>query len=56
MLIVRGVNVFPSQVEGGSDRRGIKDLVGVTVKLRLVEPGGVDRWAGKAKRVVDLRH
>jgi phenylacetate-CoA ligase len=102
MLIVRGVNVFPSQVEeillgipglsphyvlelrrdgrlddltvvsetrpGSLEREDerdrtvqtvvarVKDLVGVTVKLRLVEPGGIDRSVGKAKRVVDLRH
>jgi phenylacetate-CoA ligase len=101
MLIVRGVNVFPSQIEEillstpglsphyllelrrdgrldeltvvsevrpgvleRSDEREhtsrvlvthIKDLVGVTVTVRLVDPGGVDRSAGKAKRVVDLR-
>jgi phenylacetate-CoA ligase len=102
MLIVRGVNVFPSQIEEillgtaglsphyvlelrrdgrldeltvvsetrpgaleRSDERNhaahavvarIKDLVGVTVTVRLVEPGGVDRSLGKAKRVIDLRH
>jgi hypothetical protein len=27
-----------------------------TVRLRLVGPGGIDRPAGKTKRVVDLRH
>ncbi len=102
MLIVRGVNVFPSQIEeillatpglsphyllelrregrldeltvvsevrGGALEAGderervgravvahVKDLVGVTVSVRLVDPGVVDRSVGKAKRVVDLRH
>jgi phenylacetate-CoA ligase len=101
MLIVRGVNVFPTQVEeillatpglsphyvlelrrdgrldqltvvsevragaleNDTDRENtaqavvarIKDLVGVTVVLKLVEPGGVDRSIGKATRLVDLR-
>jgi phenylacetate-CoA ligase len=101
MLIVRGVNVFPTQIEeillgdtrltahyvlelrrdgrldeltvvsevkqGGltadADRaaaaeavaRRIKDLVGVTAMVRLVDPGGIERSLGKAKRVVDLR-
>ncbi len=102
MLIVRGVNVFPSQIEEillatpglsphyvlelrrdgrldeltvvsevrpGALERGderermahvvvahIKDFVGVTANVRLVDPGVVDRSVGKAKRVVDLRH
>ncbi len=102
MLIVRGVNVFPSQIEEillattglsphyvlelrrdgrldeltvvsevragaletGDERERvaravvahIKDLVGVTASVRLVDPGSVDRSVGKAKRVVDLRH
>ncbi len=98
MLIVRGVNVFPSQIEelllgagafgphyqlevrrvGRLDQldivvelrderaRGveqaaarllerIKGLIGVTARLRVVDPGTVPRSAGKAKRVVDLR-
>jgi len=101
MLIVRGVNVFPTQIEeillgdarlsahyvlelrrdgrldeltvvsevkpdaltSDSDRRSaadaigrrIKDLVGVSATIRLVDPGSVERSLGKAKRVVDLR-
>ena len=103
MLIIRGTNVFPSQIEdvlagidevtphyriivetrGGMDaltietelrpekmsdsfaqmeqmRRAIADklkstlLVGVDV--RLVEPGGIERTAGKAKHIDDRRH
>jgi phenylacetate-CoA ligase len=102
MLIIRGVNVFPSQIESVlfkiegvephyqliiereenldtleiqvevneqtfSDevkvlqslssriRREIKDLLGVTCKVRLVEPKSIARSEGKAKRVIDNR-
>ena len=100
MIILRGVNVFPSQIEEQilkcdalsphfllelrrhermdamtvvvEARRAaaedaeremgahelahhVKSVVGVTVGVRVVEPGGVDRSQGKAKRIVDLR-
>ena len=101
MLIVRGVNVFPTQIEeillgdprlsahyqlelrrdgrlddltvvselklGASDATPecdaigaaisarIKDLVGVTARVRLVGAGTMERSLGKARRVVDLR-
>jgi phenylacetate-CoA ligase len=97
MLIVRGVNVFPTQIEeillaesslsphyqlelrrdgrldeltvisetrihakGTEDTERvlaarIKDLVGVSATVRLVAPGTIERSAGKAKRVIDLR-
>lgn len=99
MLIVRGVNVFPSQIEelvlrirrlaphyqleltreghldqlavkveclegtpaearGGLQRElevSIKALVGVSVRVHVGDPGSVERSAGKARRVVDLR-
>jgi phenylacetate-CoA ligase len=103
MLIIRGVNVFPSNIEavlareerlaphyllelrrpgsldeldvvvetrtalGGKltgtelaelERRTehtIKALVGITTKVRVVEPGTLERSQGKAKRVLDLR-
>jgi phenylacetate-CoA ligase len=102
MLIIRGVNVFPSQIEavlaqekrlaphyvlelrrpdrldeldvvvetrppGGKlaaadlvelERKAehlIKAYVGVTAKVRVVEPGTIERSQGKAKRVHDLR-
>jgi len=102
MLIIRGVNVFPSQIEhilleyeGLSphyliivDRKGaldtmeiqievteeifsdeikklewlakkiendIKDLIGVSAEVKLVEPKTIERSMGKAKRVIDKR-
>jgi phenylacetate-CoA ligase len=102
MLIIRGVNVFPSQIEAvlmevegvephyqlivtregnldvlevqveinesiftdeikGLERLArrvetdIKDLLGVSCKVRLVEPKTIQRSEGKAKRVIDHR-
>lgn len=102
MLIIRGVNVFPSQIEhvlmsiegvephyliivervGALDmievqvevsenifsdevkvleklskriEREIKDLLGVSCKVKLVEPKTIQRSEGKAKRVIDNR-
>ncbi len=97
MLIVRGVNLFPSQVEevvlkcpglaphflieltrpgrldqlvirvearDGSEGRDeparllascLKDRVGVSAQVRVEDPGTIERSAGKASRVRDLR-
>jgi len=102
MLIIRGVNVFPSQIEhvlldveelephylitvereGNLDKmevqiemseklfsdevkeldsltkkieRDIKDYLGVSAKVKLVEPRTIARSEGKAKRVIDRR-
>lgn len=102
MLIIRGVNVFPSQIESvlmetqgvephyqlQVDREGnldvltvmvevdeklfsdevkslqtlernieknIKDYLGVSAKVKLVEPKGITRSEGKAVRVIDNR-
>ena len=103
MLIIRGVNVFPSQieelitkqprlsphyvlevrregrldeldvivearadvsaplgevertVEGRSLEHNIKSLIGISTRVKVVEPGKVERSQGKAKRVIDLR-
>ena len=102
MLIIRGVNVFPSQIESVlmarkdvapyylliierkehmdtlevdievnedvfSDEvrdlqhmereieRDIKDMLGVSCKVRLVEPKTIQRSQGKAQRVIDKR-
>ncbi len=103
MLIIRGVNVFPSQIEtvliemeetdphyqlvitreGALDeleikvevneaffsdemrqmreieekiRQKIKNALGLSAKIKLVEPKSIERSTGKAKRVLDLRN
>jgi phenylacetate-CoA ligase len=105
MLIIRGVNVFPSQIEAVLvgiqglephyqlivDRVGtldtlevqvevsdaffanadevrvlqkiekrinkdLKDFLGITAKIKLVEPKSLQRFDGKASRVIDKRH
>ena len=102
MLIIRGVNVFPSQIESVilkqeefephfmlevdrvnntdtsllkvevkeeyftdnmSDMVGLqkklegelRSVIGIGFKVRLVEPKGIARSTGKAKRVIDKR-
>jgi phenylacetate-CoA ligase len=100
MIILRGVNVFPSQIEEqilkcrglaphyvielGRDGRldtmsvlvearpdavdaaaraqqskelthHVKAVVGVSVRVAVVDPGAIDRSLGKAKRVLDMR-
>ena len=100
MIILRGVNVFPSQVEeqilkcrglsphyalelgreGRLDTMNVlvearpdaldpatraqqakelvhhvKAVVGVSVRVNVVDPGAIDRSIGKAKRVLDMR-
>lgn len=102
MLIIRGVNVFPSQIEDvlfkvegirphylvvvdrkhnmddlevrievapevfsdimadmvaftGKVSDKLQSVLGLRVKVTLVEPGSIERTAGKSKRVLDLR-
>jgi len=102
MLIIRGVNVFPSQIEDvlfqiegvrphylividrrqdlddlevrlevddtvfsdvmgdmvafqGSVADKLQSILGLRTRVKLVEPGAIERTAGKAKRVLDLR-
>ncbi len=102
MLIIRGVNVFPSQIEavlmelegiapffqmivereGNLDKltvlvelnedtftdevrkleamsrqvtEAIHSVLGISAKVRLVEPKSIERFEGKAKRVIDKR-
>ncbi|MFO1402435.1 MAG: phenylacetate--CoA ligase PaaK [Steroidobacteraceae bacterium] len=101
MLIIRGVNVFPSQIEeiilkqhvfapnyvleldrdghldnltvvvewpaggaSGAEAREaaardlmhhVKSSVGITIRVRVADPGGLDRSIGKARRVIDRR-
>jgi phenylacetate-CoA ligase len=33
----------------------IKHRIGITAAVRVVEPGGVERSIGKARRIVDQR-
>ena len=102
MLIIRGVNVFPSQIESilletkgtaphyqliikregamdtldvlveidekafsdeiknlqrmeGGIQKNIKEFLGVTAKVKLVEPKSIERSVGKAQRILDMR-
>jgi phenylacetate-CoA ligase len=99
MMIIRGVNVFPTQIEelilrdallaphyqveitrpknldemtvlverapgaGAADAdtagarlaQRIKDLIGVSAEVRVLQSGGIERSLGKARRVVDKR-
>ena len=34
----------------------IKQIIGINARITLVEPGKIERTAGKAKRVIDLRN
>ena len=36
-------------------RERISSVLGISVKVKLVEPGALERTEGKAKRVVDRR-
>ncbi|MBD2745489.1 phenylacetate--CoA ligase [Microvirga sp. BT688] len=100
MMIIRGVNVFPTQIEekllqiptlsghyqivltrdgrmdqmeiraeirpeadypetrkAAADRLGqaIKDTIGITAQVNVLDPEGIERSLGKAKRVIDRR-
>lgn len=102
MIILRGVNVFPSQIEQSLARieevephyqivlrrenhmdeleiqfevqehifideikqlqavrdkvqKAVENMIGLRVKVTLVEPRKLERWTGKRKRVIDLR-
>jgi phenylacetate-CoA ligase len=100
MMIIRGINVFPSQIEEQllkcrglaphylielsrehrldrmtvhveavpdyADAAGrqaqeaelahhIKSVIGISARIRVGDPGAIERSAGKAKRIVDLR-
>ncbi len=103
MLIIRGVNVFPSQIESilleteglaphyqlivrregvldmleinveideklfsdaiknlqrleAKIQKNIKEFLGVTARIKLVEPKSIQRSEGKAKRIIDQRN
>ena len=33
----------------------VKSVIGISVRVEVLDPGGVERSAGKARRVIDLR-
>jgi len=37
-------------------RHHIKSTVGTSAKVNVIEPGGIERSVGKARRIIDLRH
>ena len=41
--------------EGRTLEHNIKSLIGISTRVKVVEPGKVERSQGKAKRVIDLR-
>jgi phenylacetate-CoA ligase len=53
-------NIFSDEVKvleklGRKIEREIKDLLGISCKIKLVEPKTIQRSEGKAKRVIDNR-
>lgn len=53
--------VFTDEVKGLENLRNllgakVKQLIGISAKITLVEPGTIERSVGKAKRVIDLRN
>ncbi len=49
------VDPFVANLTAKDLSRHVKSMVGVSVGVRIAEPGGIERSIGKAKRVVDLR-
>jgi phenylacetate-CoA ligase len=47
--------IKPLQDLAARIRKEIKELLGITCKVRLVEPKTITRSEGKAKRVIDNR-
>lgn len=47
---IRGLEKLEKGVE-----KEIKDILGISAKVRLVEPKTIERFEGKAKRVIDNR-
>ena len=68
MLIVKGVNVFPSQIETVLMNRGyaanrekelesdLKSMLGIYADVQLVAPKTIARSEGKAVRIIDKRN
>ena len=52
---------FTDEIKGlqrmeGKIRKSIKEFLGVSTKVTLVEPKGIERSVGKAQRIVDRRN
>ena len=47
---VRGIETLQSNV-----KKAVEQVLGLSVDLRLVEPGSIERSEGKSKRTVDRR-
>ena len=43
------------QASAGELAHLVKNLIGVTARITVTDPGGVERSQGKARRVVDKR-
>lgn len=48
---VRALEVLRAQIQGR-----IKQIIGLSARVTLVEPGTIERSTGKAKHVIDLRN
>ena len=60
VMVEVGENMFSDQVRGLQDEeraiaKNIKDYLGVSAKVKLVEPKTIARSQGKAVRVIDNR-
>ena len=60
MMVEVGENMFSDEVKGLQDKekeisKNIKDYLGVSAKVKLVEPKTIARSQGKAVRVIDNR-
>jgi phenylacetate-CoA ligase len=57
VLVERGPSAVGADADAAGERlsRRIKDLIGVSAAVRVLQAGGIERSLGKAKRVVDKR-
>ena len=57
MLVERapGAGGADGDAAGAKLAQLVKSLIGVTIEVRVVQSGGIERSIGKAKRVVDKR-
>jgi len=50
-----GAGAVDGETAGTKLAHQVKSLIGVSVEVRVVQTGGIERSVGKAKRVVDKR-